>query len=43
MFMAGDAPHLKAMDEMKKLMGDPKAMQDWFAKVKKEFDLLPEK
>ena len=29
MFNKHDAPHLTAMEEMRKLMGDPNAMQKW--------------
>jgi len=40
MFQKGDAPHLKAMDDMKVLMQSPNAMQKWFANKRKEFDAL---
>lgn len=42
MFEAGDKAHLQAMEEMRGLMHDPKAMQLWFDNKKKEFDSLPE-
>ena len=42
MFNKGDEDHLKAMNEMKKLMEKPEAMKDWFENKKKEFDELPE-
>ncbi len=42
MFQEKDAEHLKAMDEMRELMGTPEAMKDWFESKKKEFDELPE-
>ena len=41
MFQAGDTAHLKAMNKMKHLMQDPKAMQEWFENKRKEFDSLP--
>lgn len=37
----GDVEHMKVMEEMKKVMNDPKAMQEWVEKVQKEFDALP--
>ena len=42
MFQMGDEAHLKAMNEMKKLMKTPEAMKDWFENKRKEFDSLPE-
>ena len=42
MFHAGDKEHMKAMDEMRKLMGTPDAMKDWMASKRKEFEALPE-
>lgn len=42
MFQNNDEAHLKAMDEMQKLMQNPEAMKDWFENRKKEFDALPE-
>lgn len=43
MFQAGDEAHLKAMDEMRVLMQDPKAMQQWFENKKRVFDSLPDR
>lgn len=40
MFQAGDADHLKAMEDMRKLMSTPEAMQEWFGARQKEFDAL---
>lgn len=37
-----DVAHLKAMDEMRKLMQKPEAMMEWFEGKRKEFDALPE-
>ncbi len=42
MFHAGDAEHLKAMNEMQTLMQSPEAMGAWFANKKAEFDALPD-
>ena len=42
MFQKGDEEHLKAMNEMKKLMEKPDVMKDWFENKKEEFDNLPE-
>lgn len=42
MFQAGDEAHLQAMNKMKQLMQDPKAMQAWFENKRKEFDSLPD-
>jgi len=42
MFQKGDAGHLEAMNKMKELMGNPKAMKEWFEGKKKEFETLPE-
>jgi hypothetical protein len=33
---------MKVMKEMKELMNDPKAMEEWIESKKKEFDALPE-
>lgn len=41
MFQKGDSEHLKAMEQMRKLMNDPKAMQEWMDEKRKEFDVLP--
>ena len=37
-----DSAHLEAMEKMKGLMNDPKAMQQWMDKKHKQFDSLPE-
>lgn len=42
MHRKGDEAHMKAMEEMKKLMSDPQAMQDWMEGKKNEFDALPD-
>lgn len=42
MFKQNDKAHLKAMENMKELMQDPKEMQVWFEKKKSEFELLEE-
>ena len=42
MYEKGDEEHIKAMNEMKLLMNDPKAMKEWMERKKKEFDALPE-
>jgi len=41
MFQKGDEPHLKAMNEMQKLMQSPNAMNEWFEDKRKEFEALP--
>lgn len=41
MFMQKDEAHLEAMNAMRTLMQDPKAMQVWFASKKAEFEALP--
>jgi len=41
MFQKNDEAHLKAMSEMQKLMQDPKAMEAWFERKRKEFESLP--
>jgi len=43
MAQKGDEAHIEVMQEMKKLMDDPEAMQDWMESKKKEFDALPNK
>lgn len=40
MYQSGDAAHLKAMQEMQKLMKSPEDMQTWIAEKKKEFNNL---
>ncbi len=42
MFQKGDEPHLQVMNEMKDLMMNPQAMQEWIEKKKQEFDALPD-
>ena len=42
MFQMGDEEHLKAMNEMQKLMNYPEAMKAWFENKRREFDVLPE-
>lgn len=42
MFKSGDERHLKAMNEMQKLMQTPGAMSEWFENKRKEFDALPD-
>ena len=42
MEMREDPEHMKAMQDMMKLMQDPQAMQEWFGKKQKEFDALPD-
>jgi hypothetical protein len=42
MFQSGDQAHLEAMNEMRKLMQNPEAMQSWFENKKKEFEALPD-
>jgi len=42
MFQKGDKPHLKAMNEMQKLMQSPNAMNEWFENKRKEFGALTE-
>jgi len=38
----GSLVHIEKMNEMKNLMNQPTAMVEWFEKVKKKFDALPE-
>lgn len=42
MFQAGDQEHMRAMEEMKEKMQDPKVMQEWMDGKKAAFDALPE-
>lgn len=42
MYKKQDAAHLKAMEEMQKLMQSPEKMDKWFESKRKEFDELPE-
>lgn len=41
MFHKGDEAHLKAMNEMKKLMQSPGGLKEWFENKKNEFTQLP--
>ena len=34
----GDEKHIRAMKEMKDLMNNPKAMEEWMERKKKEFE-----
>lgn len=38
----GDKGHIEKMEEMKDLMKEPEAVREWFEKVQREFDGLPE-
>ena len=42
MYKKGDEAHIKAMGDMRELMHDPKAMQEWMESRQKEFAVLPE-
>ena len=42
MFGKKDAPHLEAMNNMRKMMSDSNAMHKWMDEKRKEFDSLPE-
>ncbi len=42
MYNKQDAAHLKAMEEMQKLMKNPEDLNRWFESKRKEFDELPE-
>ena len=42
MYKQSDEAHIKAMQDMTKLMQDPAAMQAWMDSKRKEFDALPE-
>ena len=42
MYEKGDEAHIKVMEEMMKLMNDPKAMKEWMESKQKEFEALPE-
>lgn len=42
MFLKGDAPHLKAMQDMKTMMRSANALQEWFQIKRNEFNALPE-
>ena len=38
----GDRGHIEKIEEMKDLMNKPGAGEEWFGKIQKEFDALPE-
>ena len=40
MLQQGDEAHIKAMEEMKKKMQSPEAMQQWFNQIKQTFKNL---
>jgi PHP family Zn ribbon phosphoesterase len=40
MFQAGDPAHIKAMEEMRKMMSTPDAMKEWMENKRKEFEAL---
>ncbi|WP_299494553.1 DUF1059 domain-containing protein [uncultured Shewanella sp.] len=42
MFQQQDTAHLKAMEDVKRLMQNPADMQAWFDKIKLQFEELPE-
>lgn len=42
MFRKGDPAHLQAMEAMKALMAEPKAMQRWLEEKRQAFDALPD-
>ena len=42
MFQKGDEPHLKAMNEMQKLMQSPSDMKAWMDTKQKEFNSMPD-
>jgi hypothetical protein len=39
-FQAGDPAHIKAMEEMRKMMSTPDAMKEWMENKRKEFEAL---
>jgi hypothetical protein len=41
MFKQGDEAHIKAMNEMQKLVQAPHALTQWMESKRKEFDALP--
>jgi len=43
MYQKSDEAHIKVMNNMKELMNDPKAMEEWMESKRKEFDALPDK
>jgi len=42
MYQKGEEDHIKAMNEMRNLTGDPEAMRNWMVKKKAEFEALPD-
>lgn len=42
MFQKKDEEHLEAMAQIKDLMQDPDAMQEWFENKRREFESLPD-
>lgn len=42
MFQLQDGPHLDAMNELKKLLNTPEAMERWFNERRREFEALSE-
>lgn len=42
MMQAGDKPHLRAMQEMRRTMSTPDGMKDWMESKRKEFEALPD-
>ena len=42
MLQSKDEAHIRAMNEMKRLMQKPGAMADWFASKEREFEATPE-
>ncbi len=38
----GDKGHIEKMEEMKGSMNTPEAMKEWYEKMQKHFDALPE-
>ena len=41
MYQKGDEEHIKVMEEMRAIMGDPSAMKKWFDGKRSEFDSIP--
>jgi L-rhamnose mutarotase len=41
MYQIHDEDHLIAMNKMQELMKSPEAMNEWFGKIKEEFNALP--
>ena len=38
----GDKGHLEKMEEMRELMNKPEAVKEWYERIQKEFDAIPE-